>query len=254
MLIQYLSDIHLEFMTKVPKIIVKADVLCLAGDIGYPYSGIYKDFLIKMNRDFKKVFLITGNHEYYNSEKYGDHSMNDVNTMINSIIKFHKLENITFLNNSYEVYNDIIFVGTTLWSNIQSQNMNDIALMNDFKQIENMTYDTYKLLHLKCCNFIENALVDINKDDKYKDKNNKIVMMTHHLPSFKLIDEKHALSDFNCFYASNCDKYFVEPIKAWIYGHTHTPNQTIINNIKFACNPKGYPSENTIIKYLTINV
>ena len=254
MLIQYLSDIHLEFMTKVPKIIVKADVLCLAGDIGYPYSGIYKDFLIKMNRDFKKVFLITGNHEYYNSEKYGEHSMDDVNTMINSIIKFHKLYNITFLNNSYEIYNDIIFVGTTLWSNIQSQNMNDLALMNDFKQIENMTYDTYKLLHLKSCNFIENTLSDISKDDKYKDKTKKIVMMTHHLPSFKLIGDEYALSDFNCFYASNCDKYFVEPIKAWIYGHTHTPNQTIINNIKFACNPKGYPSENTIIKYLTIDV
>ena len=252
MLIQYLSDIHLEFMTKVPKIIVKADVLCLAGDIGYPYSGIYKDFLIAMNKSFKKVFLITGNHEYYNSEKYSNHSMDNVNTMIKSLIKFHKLDNITFLNNSYEIYNDIIFVGTTLWSNIQSQNMNDLVLMNDFKQIENMTYDTYKLLHLKSCNFIENTLSEISKDDKYKNK--KIVMMTHHLPSFKLIDEKYALSDFNCFYASNCDKYFVEPIKAWIYGHTHTPNQTIINNIKFACNPKGYPSENTIIKFLTIDV
>lgn len=252
MLIQYLSDIHLEFMTKVPKIIVKADVLCLAGDIGYPYSGIYKDFLIKINRDFKKVFLITGNHEYYNSEKYGSHSMDDINTMIKSLLKIHNLDNITFLNNSYEEYNDIIFVGTTLWSNIQSQNMNDICLMNDFKQIENMTYNTYKLLHFKSCSFIENTLSDISKDDKYKDK--KIVMITHHLPSFKLIGDEYALSDFNCFYASNCDKYFVEPVKAWIYGHTHIPNKTIINKIKFVCNPKGYPTENTIIKYITIDV
>ena len=255
--IQYVSDIHLEFMTKVPKIKVMADVLCLAGDIGYPYSGIYKNFLIEMNKSFKKVLLITGNHEYYNSDKYGIHSIEQINSMINALIKIHKLTNITFLNNSYEVYNDIIFVGTTLWSNIQSQNMNDICLMNDFKQIENMTYDTYKLLHLKSCNFIEKTLSDISKEDneeKDKIKTKKIVMMTHHLPSFKLIDEKHALSDFNYFYASNCDKYFVEPIKAWIYGHTHTPNQTIINNIKFACNPKGYPSENTIVKFLTIDV
>ena len=247
--IQYLSDVHLEFMSKPPKIKVMADVLCLAGDIGYPFSGIYREFLKKMNTDFKKVFIIAGNHEYYNSDKYSTHTMDEVNTMIHSIIINHNLSNITFLNNSSELYEDVLFVGTTLWSNIQSQNMNDICLMNDFKQIEGLTYDTYKLLHLKSCSFIADTLALVKKD-----KQAKIVMITHHLPSFNLIDEKHAFSDTNCFYASNCDKYFVEPIKAWIYGHTHTPNKTVINNIKFVCNPKGYPSENTIVKYETINV
>jgi len=56
-------------MSKPPKIKVMADVLCLAGDIGYPYSGIYREFLKQMNSDFKKVFIIAGNHEYYNSDK-----------------------------------------------------------------------------------------------------------------------------------------------------------------------------------------
>jgi hypothetical protein len=52
MLIQNISDVHLEFMSKPPKIKVMAEVLCLAGDIGYPFSGIYREFLIKMNTDF----------------------------------------------------------------------------------------------------------------------------------------------------------------------------------------------------------
>ena len=205
MLIQYLSDIHLEFMTKVPKIKVMADVLCLAGDIGYPYSGIYKNFLIEMNKSFKKVFLIAGNHEYYNSDKYSNHSMDDVNTMIKSLIKFHKLDNITFLNNSYELYNDIIFVGTTLWSNIQSQNMNDICLMNDFKQIENMTYDNYKLLHKRkeqsifelidsSLSFFENVYII----DSYRDPiERKISEFFEKIGSYHFNNEDNNMNNYN---------------------------------------------------------
>lgn len=254
MKIQYLSDVHLEFMSKPPKIKVMADVLCLCGDIGYPFSGIYKLFLTEMSQSFKKVFLIAGNHEYYYYKKHGEANMEIINSMIQSIIVNHKLENVTFLNNSYEEYNNVLFMGTTLWSKIPSVNMNDISLMNDFTQIEGLNYDTYNLLHYKSCSFIENTLSLIEKGELYKNTNKKIVMMTHHLPSFNLIDEKHAYSDTNCFYASKCDKFFVEPIKAWIYGHTHTPNKTVINNIKFVCNPKGYPSENTIVKYEVIEI
>jgi len=244
MLIQYVSDIHLEFLTKLPAINVKAEVLCLAGDIGYPYSGIYKDFLVKMNMTFKKVFIITGNHEYYMLGKNACHTMDEINNKISSLIEEYNLQNITFLNNSYEEYNGYIFAGTTLWSKIPSQNINDIHSMNDFKQINNMSYDTYNMLHKLSNNFIQKLL----KETK------PVIMMTHHLPSFKLIHEQYKDNGLNFFYASECDKYFVEPIKAWIYGHTHTPSLNIINNIQFACNPKGYPSENFIIKFSTIEV
>jgi len=91
--------------------------------------------------------------------------------MIQSIIVNHKLENVTFLNNSYEEYNDVLFVGTTLWSKIPSMNMNDICLMNDFKQIEGLTYDTYNLLHYKSCSFIETTLTSIEKGELYKNPN-----------------------------------------------------------------------------------
>jgi predicted phosphodiesterase len=248
--VQYLSDVHLEFMQKLPKIKVMADVLCLAGDIGYPFSGIYREFLIKMNSNFKKVFIITGNHEYYNINKYGTHTIDEINRMIESIIYNHKLTNVTFLNNSYEVYNDVIFAGTTLWSKIPSVNMNDICLMNDFKAIENMTFDTFNILHNESCNFIENLLTKVVSEHTGK----KIVMMTHHLPSFDLINGRYKYENTNCFYASSSERFFVEPIKAWIYGHTHIPSKKIINDIQFVCNPKGYPNENTIINYETINI
>ena len=38
-------------------------------------------------------------------------------------------------------------------------------------------------------------------------------------------------------------------IKCWIYGHTHTSFNVIINEIPFLCNPIGYPNENKILDF-----
>ena len=40
-------------------------------------------------------------------------------------------------------------------------------------------------------------------------------------------------------------------IKCWIYGHTHTPSNVIINGIPFLCNPIGYPNENVNLNFLS---
>lgn len=72
--IQVISDLHLEFMKKLPKFLndfKKADYLFLAGDIGYPKypeynSGIFYQFISWCCDNYKKVFYIIGNHEAYN--------------------------------------------------------------------------------------------------------------------------------------------------------------------------------------------
>ena len=40
-----------------------------------------------------------------------------------------------------------------------------------------------------------------------------------------------------------------DKIKYWIYGHTHTSSNIIINEIPFLCNPIGYPNENSILDF-----
>jgi predicted phosphodiesterase len=32
-------------------------------------------------------------------------------------------------------------------------------------------------------------------------------------------------------------------IKYWVFGHTHDPIEYEIDNVKFLCNPLGYPNE-----------
>ena len=47
----------------------------------------------------------------------------------------------------------------------------------------------------------------------------------------------------------NIIKKYENNIKCWIYGHTHTPSNVIINNIPFLCNPIGYIDENDVLDF-----
>lgn len=242
MKIQCISDIHLEFLTNTPKVIPRTDVLCLVGDIGYPYSKIYKQFLTEMNSMFKKVFLIAGNHEYYTLGPNFGKDMLMIEEKISKVISENNLTNITFLNDSYEDYEGYRFVGTTLWSHIS----NPDYLVNDFEQILDMNVELYNELHSISREIIEEQILESPLP---------IIMLTHHMPSYDLIDDKYkgpSMNKYNQCFASDCSKYFVYPIKVWLYGHTHKPKVAIINGIKFLCNPKGYPEENNQINIINL--
>jgi predicted phosphodiesterase len=72
-----------------------------------------------------------------------------------------------------------------------------------------------------------------------------VVVMTHHLPSMDLIDEKYkGYVDYNPFFASDCSELLKDPVKIWISGHTHTGYDKTIDGVHCVCNPVGYPSEN----------
>lgn len=228
MKIQYVSDIHLEFYSKTPKIIPVADILVLAGDIGYPYSKIYTQFLKEMNTIFKKVFLITGNHEYYT-----DKDIEVVDEQIQNIIHIHNLKNISFLNCSYEDYEGYRFIGATLWSFIN----NPSYTINDITQIKNFSIEFNNELHELHKEYIK---------DTIEESTLPVIIITHHIPSFRLIDKEfltETLKPYNQCFASNCESLMKEPVAVWIYGHTHKENTSVINSINVLCNPLGYPSE-----------
>jgi Icc-related predicted phosphoesterase len=78
-----------------------------------------------------------------------------------------------------------------------------------------------------------------------------VIMITHHLPSYSLIDPKYMKSKgsigptgLNQYFASHLDDLIKSPIKAWICGHTHTGFEKRINDVTVYCNPGGYPGEN----------
>ncbi len=234
--IRYLSDLHLEFIkpTEINKFIKKIpsgnnEICVLAGDIGNPYQENYKTFMDFISKNFKKTFIIPGNHEYYNCK-----SIEDTNNHLTEYFK--KFNNISFLNNTYEHYDEHCFIGTTLWSKITNPNYE----INDVNYIPNFDYVKYNRLNMISVDFLQDAL----------ENNDKCIIITHHVPSESLIDKKYKTKNMlpynQWFYCDNDNLIETnkDKIKCWIYGHTHTPSNKIINGIPFVCNPIGYPHEN----------
>ena len=91
--------LHLEFVkttnmkTYIQQIRAGMDEVCvLAGDIGNPYEYNYDIFMKYVNENFKRTFVIAGNHEYYNKTK----TIEETNIFLAEY--FVKFENICFLH------------------------------------------------------------------------------------------------------------------------------------------------------------
>jgi Icc-related predicted phosphoesterase len=243
MKLRYFSDLHLEFIKSnkidhfIKKIPYGIDEICiLAGDIGNPYQPNYDIFMNFTSKNFKKTFVIAGNHEYYNKTK----NMEETSIFLKEY--FQKFNNISFLDNNYENYNGYCFIGTTLWSKIT----NPIYEINDVYSIPNFDYIKYNKLNIESVKFLDDAL-----------NNNNCIVITHHLPSGSLIDKKYKTTNmipYNQWFYCDLDRLINEKkdkINCWIYGHTHTPSNVLIYEIPFLCNPIGYPNENVNVNFQT---
>jgi predicted MPP superfamily phosphohydrolase len=245
MKVRYFSDLHLEFIkpNKIEKFIKRIpsgiDEICiLAGDIGNPYQQNYDIFMKFVSKNFKKIFYITGNHEYYNKTK----TIQETNDFLENY--FQQFDNISFLNNSYEIYDNCCFIGTTLWSKITNPSYE----INDTCSIPNFDYIEYNRLNMLSVDFLEDAL----------QKNENCIVITHHMPSSSLINVKYKtlqMRPYNQWFYCDMDELigiYGNKIKYWIYGHTHTQSNVVINDIPFLCNPIGYPNENAVLDFQQI--
>lgn len=241
---QYISDLHLEcYNDKVNKVKRKfnlknkaSDILLLAGDIGKPTHNTYKEFLKEMSITFEQVIITTGNHEYYNMNM----NIDDVDIICRDICRSMPHNNVKFLQNEvYEINNTLTIFGGTFWTKIPLSSRDLISYsVNDYKHISDFTPEKSSILHGIAINALKTAL-------EQSDVNTKWIVMSHHMPSFDLIDAKYKtlqMNKLNYAFASDIPLTHDDRIKAWVYGHTHTPKQ--IN--KFYCNPVGYPGENKI--------
>jgi predicted phosphohydrolase len=203
------------------------EVCILAGDIGNPYKEHYDIFMKFISANFMKTFIITGNHEYYH---------NDIDKVDNHLRHyFMQFNNITLLNNTSSLYNNYYFIGTTLWTNV-TQDASDI---NDTKFIANFDIHSRNKHNALCIDHL-----------KHNISGYKYIIITHHVPSFKLKDERCESSDLDEWFYCDMDDYIIKhksDIACWIYGHTHTPSSKIMHEVPFLCNPIGYPNENAKI-------
>lgn len=242
--IQYMSDLHLEFYgidtiySLLDYIQPLSNICVLAGDIGYPFDFTYELFLRGMATKFEHIFLIHGNHEYYQCGNNTGKTRNEILHQTWKILNRNNLSNIHFLHNSYYDLGEYRFIGSTLWSRIKDPRY----LSNNYDEVYEFSIDEMNQMHSNNINFISLTLEESIKDNK------KVVMITHHIPSYQLNHPSYAdrAKYFQCF-SSHCDHLIINPVRAWIFGHTHMQIEKNINGIMCVANPVGYPDENKII-------
>jgi predicted phosphodiesterase len=146
------SDVHLEFGEIQLKNPGDVDVLILSGDIcvakdlmlpnagdvvDYGKSTRYHKFFKSCSEEFKHVIYVAGNHEHYHGDfKY---TISHLKTCLSYLDNIHILD-----KEKFEI-DDFVFVGGTLWTNMNNEDpvtMYSIKnMMNDFRCVMNSNHE-----------------------------------------------------------------------------------------------------------------
>lgn len=236
MKIQYCSDLHMEFrenmrfMKSLPLELV-GDVLVIAGDVGYLADKILPrlNFWKWASENYRQVLMIAGNHEFYNN--------GDIAAQGERWQKMF-LSNVGYYHNKVVRIDNIDFILSTLWSRIPP--VDELAIregMNDYSQI---FYNKRRLIPQNITDEFEKNFAFIRQAVNESDAE-KIVVITHHLPTFSALEQRHAGDILNAAYATELGNYIADSkIAAWICGHSHHPTDMMIGNTRLVSNPLGY--------------
>jgi predicted phosphodiesterase len=267
MKIQYASDLHLEFKpsnisneTYFSKVLVcdpSADILILAGDIGYPEEPITFTFLKWCCRQWKRVVWIFGNHEYYNPKQSSD-PLTTVEKEQFAKLLAKSLPNLHILLDSalyLEEFPDVVILGSTLWTDLQDSEHELVETnMYDCKSIlgpGNQLWSgrVWHLTHEFCVAMLMEQL------DLIQEQGKKAIVVTHHLPTYDMILDCYKDSPINCGFAAHADDILQHPaVASWICGHSHGQRVLDISKkdgttIQCRLNARGYPHESSEFTY-----
>ena len=262
MLISIYSDLHLEFgYQELPG----GEVLILAGDICETRSlrkefhqtklldrvpGAFPcyDFFKYECAKYEKVFMVAGNHEHYHGRLDKTHNE----------LKEYLPKNICLMENNVIDYNGVTFIGATLWTDLNRFDPITIqhlrGILNDYRIIQNYYEDTglyHKLIPEYTYKLHKNTM-KFFKETIEKNRDNQVVVITHHGPSVLSIDEKYEHDVItNGGYVSDLSEFILdhENITHWVHGHMHDPVDYTIGKTRIVSNPRGYVGHEDTSKF-----
>ena len=244
--VQYASDLHLDHLppnTEFKTLITPAaPILILAGDIASVWTAVYGKFLSWCSANWQHIILVAGNHEYF-CHKDHPRSRQDTEQQIQNLCRFNY--NIHYLQagQTYVVPNKhLVFIGATLYSDISKDIHDEVLGKGDFTKTfierDNILCRTHPIDHVKTHTRHRQALADAIRSVP---RNYKAVVVTHYLPTPKLLEPEYQNERWRSCYASNDEDLFRPPVRVWICGHGH--RSTYIqakHDILVAMNARGY--------------
>lgn len=237
------SDLHTEHSLCQIGNLDELDVLVLAGDIGNLQTiEILFEEILNQRLDLPILYVL-GNHEYY--EMY----FHEVDSKYRAVCEKYGIE---LLNNQHIQIGDVLFAGTTLWTNFF------LAL----NQVESMTWakqginDFYEIFHA-----IEGALPELFTPEDMLNEFQKAyhyvlqtltsteftglkkVVVSHFLPARQLIPpeyiDTHEKVIHAAYWANDLPELY-SLTNYWFYGHSHTNIEMTLDKTRFHCNQRGY--------------
>ena len=253
MKISLVSDLHLETgYQELPggEVLILAGDICEARDFKKDFHGTrlldtkpgaYKwyDFFYKECAKYDRVFYVMGNHEHYHGRF--DRTPYDLREILP--------KNVRLLEDEYEEYNGVLFIGSTLWTDCNKNNPLSMQIikygMNDYRLIKNHYVNKniyYKLTPEYTSGVHRNSREFIRMILEQK-PNVPTVVITHHGPSYMSINEKYKNDqDMNGAYTSDLSDLILDhpSIKYWVHGHMHDRADYKIGDTRVVSNPRGY--------------
>jgi len=259
------SDLHLEWNRNIvtwdnPG----ADVLILGGDIclaEHLYRnpddvkpGIinkddhlhdarrYRELFRHVNDNWKHVVYLAGNHEHYEGRWE-----RTIDVLRDEISRY---PNIHFLEQDKLVIDDVVFLGASLWSDMNRRDpitmMSIREYMNDYKAIAHYHNSAWDRLRPQTTVDKHSETVQWLRYMLQEDKR-KTVIATHHAPSRQSIHASYAEQWLtNGAFVSDLDDLIIDHphVAMWTHGHVHNPWDYTVGDTRIVCNPYGYGNEN----------
>lgn len=252
MKIHLCSDLHLECgYQELPG----GEVLILAGDICESRAlkkefhstrlldlkpGTYKwyDFFWHECVKYDRVYYVMGNHEHYGGRF--DRTADELKSVLP--------ENIRLLDDECEEYGGVLFIGGTLWTDLNKGNPMDVHTarfgMNDYRAIKvhNTANDTYHRLTPEITIKAHRNTKDYIRLMLNEKPQTPTVVITHHAPSTLSINERYSHDSLNSAYVSNLSELILDHpnIRYWVHGHLHDAVDYMIGSTRILSNPRGY--------------
>jgi predicted phosphodiesterase len=257
MIVQLVSDLHIEHRSYKWQQSPAADVVVIAGDMGPFYHC--QDALGKLLKNIStRVILVAGNHDRYGTcSRLRADGHFEINRRMRAFID--QFPHVSLLNDECEVYNGVCFIGTPLYTDFSLYGDPEEAThaaaigISDFTciQVESdndehpkprlIQPEDYIAAHNYARRFIAKAIAEHPETPT--------VVISHWLPSAQCIVpffRQRKFLPLNPYFASDCEDLMGGQVKLWCYGHSHSPSDVRIKGTRVVANPRGYDSQENV--------
>lgn len=229
-----MSDIHLEYR----KLKIKPkdldgdviDMMLLAGDIGPGALGVDWAYRMLVQRGIP-VLYIAGNHEFY-TNKYTYYETKE------KLASWSKNGLTVLQDSAFEISEEkIVVLGSTLWIDFLYNGSQSVDLERYPKIMNDYRWHRQKSEWI--LNENQNSVAYLQSEiQRYQGLGWKIVVMTHHAPTWLSQPRNKVSSPDGAFYMNTFDQYpnFMWP-DVWVHGHIHEAKRYQIHNCTVMSNP-----------------